>query len=217
MLILLTIKWFLIFLILFVLFHTIMRIIRHIINFPAPAFVTRMIDNPFRRKFVQKPDVIASRMMLKPGMTVLDIGPGKGSYTKAVAEKVLPEGRVYAIDIQEKVIDYLNRRIEKEQIPNIMPSIGNVYDLSFSDASIDRILLIACLPEIPDKIRALKELRRVLKADGIISLCELFPDPDYPFRSTEKKWAGAANLKLVSEYGNWFAYQLNFRIDTDRL
>ncbi len=210
-------KWFFITLISIILFHQIViRIIRHIVNFPAPAFITRIIDNPIRRRFVQNPEIIASRMMLNPGMTVLEIGPGKGSYTKAVAEKILPNGKVFAIDIQEEVINYVKKRIEKEKISNIIPSVDNAYDLSFSDESIDRIFSIACLPEIPDKIKVLKEFRRVLKPDGIISLCELFPDPDYPFRNTEKKWAEKANLKLIAEHGNWFAYQLNFGKKDDK-
>ncbi|MHA1432018.1 MAG: hypothetical protein ACTSRV_16750 [Candidatus Freyarchaeota archaeon] len=56
----------------------------------------------------------------------------------------------------------------------------------------------------------LEECRRILKPDGLVSLCELFPDPDYPMRRTEKRWAEEAGLKLKQEYGNWFAYQLNF-------
>lgn len=55
--------------------------------------MTWLIDNPLRRKFVQKPDVIAERMQLKPGMIVVEIGPGKGSYTKAVAKRILPNGK----------------------------------------------------------------------------------------------------------------------------
>ena len=43
-------------------------------------------------------------MDLEPGMIVIEVGPGKGSYTKAVAEKLMPNGKVYAIDIQEYII-----------------------------------------------------------------------------------------------------------------
>jgi ubiquinone/menaquinone biosynthesis C-methylase UbiE len=104
----------------------------------------------------------------------------------------------------------LERRIERESIPNITPKRGDAYDLFLPDESVDRIFAIACVPEIPDKLRALREFKRVLKSDGIISLCELFPDPDYPFRSTEKQWAEEAGLEFRGEFGNWFAYQLNF-------
>ena len=189
----------------------ILRIIRRYYKFPAPALLTRLIDNPIRRKLIQKPEKIALRMNLEPGMIILEIGPGKGSYTKAVAKKILPDGKVYALDIQESVINRLKKKIAKEGITNIIPKIDDAYNLSFEDESVDRVLMIACLPEIPDPIRVLKELNRVLKADGMVSLSEMIPDPDYPRRKTEVKWARSAGFELEEQFGNWFIYQLNFK------
>ncbi|MBY9019105.1 MAG: methyltransferase domain-containing protein [Candidatus Lokiarchaeota archaeon] len=186
------------------------KIIRKIHPFPIPAFMTRIIDNPIRRKFIQKPYLIAERMNLQPGMKVIEIGPGKGNYTKAVACKILPDGEVYAIDIQESVINRLKKRLENEEIKNIIPMINDVYNLTFENESIDRIFAIACLPEIPNPVQALMELKRVLKPEGIISFSELFIDPDYPLRRTEKKWAKEAGLVFIERFGNFFSYQLNF-------
>ena len=149
-------------------------------------------------------------MALEPGMVVVEIGPGKGSYTKKVAEKIIPDGRVYAIDIQKSVIDSLKKRIKKENLSNIIPKIDDAYNFSFETESVDRIFAVTCLPEIPDPIRALRECRRILKKDGLISLCELVIDPDYVWRKTEKKWAKEAGLNFHEEFGNWFTYQLNF-------
>jgi len=186
------------------------RIIRKLYRFPIPSFLTPLIDNPIRRRFIQKPEKIAERMNLKPGMTVIEIGPGKGSYTKAVAEKIMPTGTVFAIDIQESVILRLKKRVENEKIPNIVPMVADAYNLSFEDNSVDRILAITCLPEIPKPVQALQEFKRILKSNGIISLSELFIDPDYPLRRTEKKWAREAGLKFIEAFGNFFVYQLNF-------
>jgi len=159
---------------------------------------------------IQKPNIIADRMQLEPGLIVVELGPGKGNYTKAVAEKILPGGTVYAVDIQEKVIDYMKKRVEREKIPNIVPMIDDAYKFSFEAESVDRILAICTLPEIPNPVRVLGEFGRILKPKGIVSLCELFPDLDYPRRKTEKRWAREAGLKLCQEFGNWFSYQLNF-------
>ncbi|MFX1537575.1 MAG: class I SAM-dependent methyltransferase [Promethearchaeota archaeon] len=202
---------FLILVLLFIFIHQIvLRIIRKYHPFPIPGFATRLIDNPIRRIFVQRPNIMAERMQLEPGMIALEIGPGKGSYTKAVAKRLLPGGKVYAIDIQESVVKYLQRRVEKENISNIIPKVDDAYNLSFEDESIDRIFAIGCLPEIPDPVRVLREFKRVLKPDGLVSLCELFPDPDYPWRRTEVRWAEEAGLKLRQQFGTWFTYQLNF-------
>jgi ubiquinone/menaquinone biosynthesis C-methylase UbiE len=197
--------------ILFFIVFVVLRIIRRYYKFPVPAFMTRLIDNPIRRKLIQKPENIAKRMNLKPGITVLEIGPGKGSYTKEVANNVLPNGIIYAVDIQESVINHLKKRIEKEKITNIIPKIDDAYNLSFEDNSIDRVLMISCLPEIPDPIRVLKEVKRVLKPNGLLTLSEMLPDPDYPRKKTEKKWANEAGLELDDQFGNWFVYQLNFK------
>jgi len=173
--------------------------------------MTRLIDNPIRRKLLQKPETVARRMKLDSGMIVIEIGPGKGSYTKVLAKNILPDGKVYALDIQEYIIKRLKKRIEKENITNIIPKINDAYNLSFEDESVDRVLMIACLPEIPDPIRVLKEIKRILKPNGLISLSEMLPDPDYPRRKTEKKWAKEAGFELDEQFGNWFIYQLNFK------
>ncbi|MFX0058127.1 MAG: class I SAM-dependent methyltransferase [Candidatus Heimdallarchaeota archaeon] len=187
------------------------RIIRKIYKFPIPSFATRLIDNYFRRRFIQKPNLLAERMYLEPGMIVVEIGPGKGNYTKAVANKISPDGKVYAIDIQESIVNRLKEKIKEEKIDNIIPKVDDAYNLSFADESVDRIFAIACLPEIPDPIKALKEFKRILKPNGIVSLSELLPDPDYPLRRTEKRWAKEAGLVFDECFGNFFVYQLNFR------
>jgi SAM-dependent methyltransferase len=196
----------------FVFAFVVIRILRHFYHFPIPSVMTRFIDNPLRRKFMQNPDIIAERMQLKPGMIAVEIGPGKGSYTKAVAKRILPEGKVFAVDISERVIDQLKKKVEKEGITNIIPKIEDAYNFSFADESVDRVYAVCCLPEIPDPVKVLSECRRILKSEGgLVCLCELGFDPDYPWRKTEKRWASEAGLELAQEFGRWTAYQLHFR------
>jgi len=198
----------------FVVFQIFVRIVRRYHKLPTPAVFTQWIDNPMRRRLIQPPHLVAERMELKPGMIVVEIGPGKGSYTMAVAERVRPTGRVYAVDIQESVVERLKARIEREGVTNVYPKIDDVYALSFEDSSVDRVLAIAVLPEIPKPVKALREFHRILKPDGLICLSELLPDPDYPLRRTEKRWADETGFELKSEFGNLFVYQLNFKKKT---
>ena len=188
----------------------IMRIIRRYYKFPAPSFATRFIDNPIRRRFIQKPDLIAERMNLDNNMVVVEVGPGKGNYTKAIAGKILPDGKMYATDISKGVINMLKNKVKKENLTNIIPQIENAYEFTFENDSVDRIFMNCCLPEIPEPVRALKDCKRILKPDGRICLCEWFIDPDYPRRKTEKRWAKEAGLVLKEEFGNWWTYQLQF-------
>ncbi|MFW9902799.1 MAG: class I SAM-dependent methyltransferase [Candidatus Thorarchaeota archaeon] len=190
-------------------FHTVIRFIRYFYKFPIPAPLTILIDHPIRRKYWQKPQKLAKRMQLKSGQTLLEVGPGRGNYTEYFS-KVINPGKLYAIDIQESVINRLKKKVEEKGLDNIEPQVENIYHLPFEDASVDRIFMMACLPEIPDPIRALKECRRVLNDDGIVSFSEIFTDPDYPLRRTEIRWANQAGFDLSEKFGNWFIYQLNF-------
>ena len=189
----------------------VLRIIRRYHQFPIPSFATRLIDNPIRRSLVQKPDTVADRIQLCPGLVVVEIGPGKGSYTIAVAKRLLPDGKVYAVDIQESVIDRLKGRVKREKITNIYPKIDDAHNFSFGNESVDRVFAIAALPEIPEPVKVLRECNRILKRNGLLSLCEIVIDPDYPRKKTERRWAQKAGFKLENEFSNILWYQLNFR------
>lgn len=191
--------------------QVVFRIIRHWYHFPIPSFMIQFIDNPFRRRFIQNPEVVADRMKLLPGMRVVEIGPGNGSYTLAFARMVAPDGIVYACDIQQNVVDRLRDRVRREGQTNVDARIDNAYAFSFLDDSMDRVIALSCLAEIPEPVKVLKECRRILKQGGLVCLAELLPDPDYPFRGTEKRWAAEAGLEQAGEFGNFFAYQLHFR------
>jgi ubiquinone/menaquinone biosynthesis C-methylase UbiE len=192
------------------LFQVVFRVARRWLKFPTPAFMTLIIDNPFRRRFIQSPDTIADRMGLEPGMTVVEVGPGKGSYTFAVARRVAP-GTVYACDIQPAVVEGLRARAASEGVANVDARVEDAYAFSFGDDTVDRVLMIACLPEIPEPVRVLRECRRILRPGGLVCLSELLPDPDYPLRSTERRWAAEAGLEFDEGFGNFFVYQLHFR------
>ncbi len=201
---------------LFLWVNVVVRIVRKIHPFPIPESFIFFIDNPFRRA-IQKPNVIAQNLNTIPGMKILEIGPGRGTYTKAIAQSILPNGVIYTIDIQPKVIQKMEQILKEEEIENIIPKVDDAYNLSFEDEFFDRIFMVTCLPEIPDPVRALQECKRVLKEDGIISTCELLLDPDYPLRKTEIKWANQAGLALDKKFGNFLVYQLNFKKKTIKL
>jgi ubiquinone/menaquinone biosynthesis C-methylase UbiE len=184
------------------------KLIRRFWKFPTPAVLTTLIDNPFRRR-VQSPEKLIKILSLTPDMFVLEVGPGKGTYTLEIAKKV-PNGRLVAIDIQEAVIKRLKQKCEKLGITNVEPKVADVYSLDLQNETFDRIFLIFCLPEIPDPVRALRELHRVLKPKGRLCSVEAFMDPDYPLQRTEIRWASDAGFKLESKHGNWFIYYLLF-------
>jgi ubiquinone/menaquinone biosynthesis C-methylase UbiE len=156
-----------------------------------------------------------TRAGLCAGETVLEVGPGPGAFTVDAARRVGPEGRLIAADIQPEMIAQVNARVREAGVTNVETHVASAYDLPVEDGTVDRAFLITVLPEIPDPVRALRELYRALKPGGVVSMTEEFLDPDYPRRKTTIAWAEAAGFKLAEQHGNWWNYTLNFRRPVD--
>jgi ubiquinone/menaquinone biosynthesis C-methylase UbiE len=189
---------------------TVVRLIRHFYQFPIPSFFTPLIDNPVRRK-IQSPKLIAEWMCVKEGMSILEIGPGSGTFTFTVAEQVGAEGRVHAIDIQESIVITLREKVEEMGLENVEVRQASAYELPYPDQFFDRIFMITVLGEIPDKRKALTEIKRVLNDEGLLAIGEFLPDPDFPRRRTVTGWCQESGFVLSKEYGNWLHYLLTFR------
>jgi len=189
--------------------HTMIRIVRHFHKFPMPEWMANVIDNPFRRK-LQPPDETALRHGIQPGMRVLEVGPGNGTYTLGTACQIGPEGKLVTIDIEPKMIERVNQRISAKGITNIEARVANVYDLPFDDQSFDLIYMITVINEIPDIPKALAEFHRVLKTSGTLVFSELFLDPDYPRAVTLTRKVQVAGFQLKKRIGNFFYYTLIF-------
>jgi ubiquinone/menaquinone biosynthesis C-methylase UbiE len=168
----------------FVFLQTFIRLLRHFVHFPSPPFVPYLINNPIRRK-LWPPERVIDYMDIKEGMIILEVGPGTGFYTFEAARRAGTWGHVYAVDIEPKVMAVLDQRIEEAGVKNITTKIASAYEIPLPSNSVDRALMVAVLPEIPDKQRALREIHRILKKEGLLTLAELLIDPDYPFRKTE--------------------------------
>jgi len=189
--------------------HTLIRIVRHFYKFPMPQFLANAIDNPLRRR-IQPPVKTAVRHGIRLGMTVLDVGPGNGTYTLGAAEIVGDQGKVIAIDIEPKMIERVQNRITLTGINNIEPRVADVYALPFDDEYFDLIYMITVIGEIPDPDKAMQEFHRVLSPSGTLVFSELIFDPDYPLAGTLIHKANTNNFQLQKRVGNFFYYTLIF-------
>jgi len=106
---------------------------------------------------------------VKNGQIVADIGCGPGFYTLALAECIGNEGKVYAIDSDEKVIKALEKKLDKDSYSNIETHASSASDLNFiKDGSVDFILANGLLCSIaPQQLEsAVEEMKRILKPEG---------------------------------------------------
>lgn len=113
---------------------------------------------------------------LNPGEKVLDIGCGNGYCTYQFAAK--PIAHITGADFSNEMIDAANdgKKIYPQDIAGKVDfKRADARDLQFDDGSMDTVITIRCLiniPELNDKKRALSEIARVLKTDGKYLMCE---------------------------------------------
>lgn len=111
---------------------------------------------------------------LRPGMQLLDCGCGPGSITIGLARIVHP-GTVIGMDINDGYLSQARALAAQEQVANVEFETGSVYALDYPDRSFDAVLAHALLEHLVEPVRALREIRRVLKPGGLVGVL----DPDW--------------------------------------
>jgi len=112
---------------------------------------------------------------LKPGMNVIDCGCGPGSITIGVADIVAP-GQVTGVDIEPRQLEAARALALERGVRNVRFEQGSVYSLPFPDASFDAAVAHFVIEHVSDPVRALRELRRVIRPGGFAAI----KDPFYP-------------------------------------
>lgn len=197
----------------FGIYQVILRLIRRYAKFPAPAFIGRFLDSDWRRR-MQPPWQVILRSGIEPGMQVLEVGCGSGGYTTYVSRAVGPEGRVFALDIQPEMLAQLSAKLnrpENRSLHNIELINQSAYSLPFPDETLDLVYMITVFQEIPDRLRVLAEVRRVLKPGAFLAISEFLPDPDYPWISTTARWGLKAGFVVDRIEGNLWTYTVRFK------
>ena len=110
---------------------------------------------------------------LKPGLSVLDCGCGQGTMTIDFAKLVNP-GQVTGIDISEEMLKLGKESAQQQHIDNIKFQPANVYELPFEDNSFDLVYAQTILCHISEPLRAIKEMKRVVKPGGKLACKEIY-------------------------------------------
>ncbi len=165
------------------------------------------LNMPFRR-LILSPQKLIPRLHLQPNHHVLEIGPGGGYFSIELAKHLL-QGKLELLDIQEQMIRLCQRKLAKHKLHNTGFTVGNASDLKFSDNSFDRVILVSVLGEITDPQGAIKEIHRVLKKGGILSITEQPGDPDFVPQQEIIKLCNQQGFKLLERLGKK-NFTLNF-------
>lgn len=136
------------------------------------------LASPLRR-LMQDPEKLV-RPFVKEGMLILEIGPGMGFFTLPMARMVGTAGKVVAVDVQQRMLDHLSARARKASVADrIDCRLCRPDTLAISDlaGSVDFVLAIAVMHELPDRLAALQEIFSFLKTGGVM----LMADPSSRF------------------------------------
>ena len=147
----------------------------------------------------------------EPGQRVLEVGPGTGYYALQAARWLEPGGTLEILDIQQEMLDHTMRRAHALGISNIVVRQGDAQALPYPDGHFDTAFLVATLGEVPDKERALRELRRVLKPGGRLVVGESQPDPHIVSLDKLRMLADATGLTYEGRIGGRLGYFASFR------
>ena len=175
--------------------------------FPPKYAFTLLI--PFRNIFLS-PRKLIQRLDIKEDHNILEIGPGPGYFSTHIAKK-LKRGRLVLLDIQQEMLDISKKRLDKRKITNVdyKLSDGNSFDLESN--YFDRVFMVTVIGEVENKDKYLKEIYRILKDDGVLSISELAGDPDKISIDEIQSLVSVNSFEVIAAFGNKLNYTVNFR------
>ena len=174
--------------------------------FPYKFAFTLLI--PLRNIFLS-PKKLIERLELKEDFIVLEIGPGPGYFSIKVAQR-LTQGKLVLADIQQEMLDYAKKRIEKRGLKNVEYKLCDGEKLKFSNEYFDRVFMVTVIGEVVQKEKYIHEINRILKKGGLLSISELVGDPDRMNIEELKELTAIGGLKLQKHFGSKKNYTINF-------
>ncbi len=164
----------------------------------CPPWIGYLLLTPIRRFFHDPVKLLAP--YVRPGMTVIEPGPGMGFFTLELARLVGTAGRVVVIDVQPKMLSVLGRRAARAGLAGridarlTQPESMGLDDLA---GAADFVLAFAMVHEMPDAGRFFAETAAALKPGGTMLLAEPNGHVDEARFARELAAAAAAGLTPV--------------------
>ncbi len=133
----------------------------------CPVWIGYLLASPVRRWFENPERILAP--LARPGQLALDVGCAMGFFTLPLARLVGPQGRVVAVDVQQKMLDGLARRLRKRGLADRVESrLSDAHGLPLDDlaASVDIALIVHVVHEVPDPGALFSQIATAMKPGG---------------------------------------------------
>jgi predicted methyltransferase len=153
---------------------------------PAPTVsidaINRPVSEPYRgdlsifedenRAKNLQIDRVMDILKITEGKSVADIGAGSGWFTVRAAKRVGAKGKVFAVEINQEYINYINERAKRENYKNIETVLGAEDNPNLPKNSTDAVLILKTYHEIAEPVKVLKNLRASLKPNALIGVID---------------------------------------------
>jgi SAM-dependent methyltransferase len=124
------------------------------------------------RESEEMPERVLEAMNLAGGETVVDFGAGSGYYTFRLAQAVGPKGAVIAVDIEQKMLDFIRQRAARERLTNVGLLRSTETDPRLPSNRIDFVLMVDVYHELSFPFEVMSQIRNALKPGGRLVLVE---------------------------------------------
>jgi len=175
----------------------------------------RMLDAQARVSKLRVDDVVTA-LALRPGAKVADIGAGSGVFTSPLAGAVTTSGRVYAVDIEQGLVDHIAGKARDAGLTQVRGVLGKFTDPALPARDLDLAFIYDVLHHIEDRATYLRNLAGYLQPGGRVAVIDFFPergphrnDPALQITKEQtRRLMAEAGLRLVAEHrlydDKWF-------------
>ncbi len=167
------------------------REIAHVMGFGGASWLERD-----ERQEEENTALAISKLPIGPNSVVADIGAGTGYYTFRIAPKV-PQGKVYAVDVQDESVQFLQKKAQQLGLKNVEVDKGSAQSPNLPDNSVDLAVMVDVYHELEFPHEMLQALRKALKPNGKILLLEYrAEDPTIPIKKLHKISVAQASKEM---------------------
>lgn len=140
----------------------------------------RKLEDPERLIWLP-PQEVAGMLDLAAGMSVADVGAGSGFFAIPFARAIAPDGRLFAVDFQPEMLEFLRAKLNDPEAPRNVELIeGTASGTHLPDAGCDLIFLANVWHELDDHASVLREAARILRPQGRIAILDWRADLPQP-------------------------------------
>ena len=120
----------------------------------------------------QLPARVIHSLGIQPGDYVADLGSGSGYFTGRLAQTVGPAGKVYAVDIDEKINQYVAKRVKEEGHSNVDIILAKLDDPRLPEGSVDLIFSSNTYHHLENRTSYFLNAKKYLKPSGRVAIID---------------------------------------------